>query len=53
MEAAEAEHLMNGLDSMDAAIQDVQGAVSYVGTAGPETPIAHRFAVTGFCIGGP
>jgi hypothetical protein len=34
-EAAEAEHLMNALDFMDAATKDVQGGVTYLGTAGP------------------
>lgn len=43
VEAAEAEHLMNRLDFREAATQDIQGAVGYLGD---------RPAVTGFCMGG-
>ena len=46
VEAAEAEHLMNGLDFMDATTQDIQGAVDYL-RAG-----SAKVAITGFCMGG-
>lgn len=46
LEAAEAEHLMNGLDFMDATTEDVQGAVDYLAAGG------RKLAVTGFCMGG-
>jgi len=47
VEAAEAEHLMHGLDFADAAGQDVRGAAQYLQAGG-----SHRLGVTGFCMGG-
>lgn len=46
LDAAEATHLMTGLDFKDAATQDVRGAVQYLkkGSA--------RVATIGFCMGG-
>ena len=46
VEAAEAEHLMNGLNFADAASQDVRGAVQFLKARGG------KVAVTGFCMGG-
>jgi carboxymethylenebutenolidase len=46
VEAAEAEHLMNGLNFGDAAGQDVRGAVQYLKARCP------KVGVTGFCMGG-
>lgn len=46
LDAAEAEHKMNGLDFGDAAHQDVKGAVAYLkDTSG-------KVGVIGFCMGG-
>jgi carboxymethylenebutenolidase len=42
----EASHLMNHLDFLDAADQDIQGAVSYLGEK------SSRCGVVGFCMGG-
>ena len=42
----EASHMMNGLDFMDAALQDVRGAVIHLKHLGGKT------AVGGFCMGG-
>jgi carboxymethylenebutenolidase len=47
IEANEAKHLMNGLNFVDAASQDVRGAVQYLKNNG-----ASKVAVTGFCMGG-
>jgi carboxymethylenebutenolidase len=46
VEAAEANHLMEGLDFADAATQDVRGAVSYLKQSSP------KVAVMGYCMGG-
>lgn len=46
VEAAEAEHLMNGLNFGDAASQDVRGAVQLLKARGS------KVAVSGFCMGG-
>lgn len=46
LEAAEAEHLMTGLNFGDAASQDVRGAVQYL-KAG-----SAKVGVTGYCMGG-
>jgi carboxymethylenebutenolidase len=46
LEAKEAEHLMNQLDFVDAASQDVRGAVMHLKTAG------NKVGLTGFCMGG-
>ena len=46
LEAAEAAHLMGGLDFRDAASQDVRGGVSYLKQS------SERVAVIGFCLGG-
>jgi len=46
VEAAEAEHLMKGLDFADAASQDVRGAVQFLKSGGG------KVGVTGFCMGG-
>ncbi|MBV8208553.1 MAG: dienelactone hydrolase family protein [Burkholderiaceae bacterium] len=46
VEAAEAEHLMKGLDFADAASQDVRGAVQFLKARGA------KVGVTGFCMGG-
>jgi carboxymethylenebutenolidase len=43
----EAKHLMNNLNFVDAASQDVRGAVQYLKNSGSK-----RVAVTGFCMGG-
>ncbi len=47
LKAAEAEHLMHGLDFADAAGQDVRGALQYLTASG-----SPRAGVTGFCMGG-
>ncbi len=47
LEAAEAHHLMTGLDFSDAAGQDVRGALQYLKATG-----SHKAGVTGFCMGG-
>ncbi|MGK7891186.1 MAG: dienelactone hydrolase family protein [Leptolyngbyaceae cyanobacterium] len=46
VEAAEAEHLMGGLDFADAATQDIRGAVQYLKQQSP------KVAVMGYCMGG-
>ena len=46
LEAAEAHHLMEGLNFADAATQDVRGAVQYLKVQSP------KVGVTGFCMGG-
>ena len=46
VEAAEAEHLMGGLNFGDAAGQDVRGAVQWLKARGG------KVGVTGFCMGG-
>jgi len=46
VEAAEAEHLMSGLNFADAASQDVRGAVLHLKARGG------KVGVTGFCMGG-
>ena len=46
VEAAEAEHLMNGLNFGDAAGQDARGAVQYLKGRCP------KVGVTGYCLGG-
>jgi carboxymethylenebutenolidase len=46
VEAAEAEHLMKGLNFADAAAQDVRGAVQFLKARGG------KVAVAGFCMGG-
>ncbi len=53
VEAAEAGHLMNGLDFLDAAKQDIRGAaqfLSHQGAAGD--PGSAKVGVIGFCMGG-
>jgi carboxymethylenebutenolidase len=45
-EAREASHLMNGLDWVDAATEDVRGALSHLSAGGKKA------AVLGFCMGG-
>lgn len=45
VDAAEAEHLMHGLDFGDAATQDIRGAVQHLRTNG-------KVGVVGFCMGG-
>ena len=47
VEAAEAEHLMTGLNFADAAAQDVRGAVQHLKASG-----SAKVGVTGFCMGG-
>jgi carboxymethylenebutenolidase len=47
LEAAEAEHLMSGLNFADAASQDVRGAVQHLKAQG-----CAKVGVTGFCMGG-
>lgn len=47
VEAAEASHLMEGLDFADAANQDVRGAVQYLKGSG-----SGKVAVMGYCMGG-
>jgi len=46
LEAAEANHLMTGLDFGAAAAQDIRGAVQHLKKGSP------RVGVTGFCMGG-
>ncbi|NER00075.1 MAG: dienelactone hydrolase family protein, partial [Cyanothece sp. SIO2G6] len=46
VEAAEAEHLMGGLDFADAATQDIRGAVQYL------KQHTAKVAVMGYCMGG-
>ena len=46
VEAAEAEHMMKGLDFGAAAGQDVRGAAQYLKQSSP------KVGVTGFCMGG-
>ena len=46
VEAAEAEHLMTGLNFGDAASQDIRGAVQYLRAR------AGKVGVAGFCMGG-
>ncbi|MEJ2163991.1 MAG: dienelactone hydrolase family protein [Desulfobacterales bacterium] len=46
LEAAEAEHLMEGLDFRDAAAQDIRGAVQYLKSK------TSKAGVIGFCMGG-
>lgn len=46
LDAAEAEHLMQGLDFHDAASQDVRGAVRHMKEGGG------RVGIVGFCMGG-
>jgi carboxymethylenebutenolidase len=46
VEAAEAEHLMTNLDFLDAAKQDVRGAVQHLRQTG------RKVGVMGFCMGG-
>jgi len=46
VDAEEAGHLMNQLDFVDAASQDIRGAVTHLKAAGS------KVAVTGFCMGG-
>jgi carboxymethylenebutenolidase len=46
LEAAEAEHLMTHLDFVDAATQDIRGAVQHLKKISP------KVAVIGFCMGG-
>jgi carboxymethylenebutenolidase len=46
VEAAEAQHLMSGLNFADAASQDVRGAVQFLKARGG------KVGVTGFCMGG-
>lgn len=48
LEAAEANHLMSGLDFGDAASQDIRGAVQALKAAQPDASVG----VTGFCMGG-
>ncbi len=50
VEAAEAEHLMSGLDFGDAASQDVRGAVQFLKTRGPK--VGRKAGVNGYCMGG-
>ena len=46
LDAAEAAHLMGGLDFKDAAAQDIRGAVQYLKSD------ARKIGVIGFCMGG-
>jgi carboxymethylenebutenolidase len=46
VEAAEAHHLMTGLDFAEAASQDIRGAVQFLKANGS------KVGVTGFCMGG-
>ena len=43
----EAKHLMTDLNFLDAASQDIRGAVQYLKSTG-----SNKVAVTGFCMGG-
>ncbi len=47
LDANEAKHLMTGLNFLDAASQDIRGAVQYLKSTGSK-----KVAVTGFCMGG-
>ena len=47
LDANEAKHLMTGLNFLDAASQDIRGAVQYLKNTGSK-----KVAVTGFCMGG-
>jgi carboxymethylenebutenolidase len=47
VEAAEASHLMEGLDFADAGTQDTRGAVQYLKATG-----SAKVAVMGYCMGG-
>lgn len=47
LEENEATHLMNGLNFVDAASQDIRGAVKYLKGLGIQ-----KVGVTGFCMGG-
>jgi carboxymethylenebutenolidase len=47
VEAAEAAHLMEGLDFADAATQDARGAAQYLKSTG-----SPKVAVMGYCMGG-
>jgi carboxymethylenebutenolidase len=47
LDANEAKHLMTGLNFLDAATQDIRGAVQYLKSTGSK-----KVAVTGFCMGG-
>lgn len=47
VEAAEASHLMEGLDFADAATQDARGAAQYLKQTG-----SSKVAVIGYCMGG-
>jgi len=47
VEAAEASHLMEGLDFTDAATQDARGAAQYLKQTGSQ-----KVAVIGYCMGG-
>lgn len=46
LDAAEANHLMTGLDFGDAATQDIKGAVQYLKAGGG------KIGLTGYCMGG-
>lgn len=46
LEAAEAEHLMSGLDFLDAAKQDIRGAVQFLKQS------SSKVGAIGFCMGG-
>ena len=47
LDANEAKHLMTGLNFLDAASEDIRGAVQYLKSTG-----SNKVAVTGFCMGG-
>ena len=47
LDANEAKHLMTGLNFLDAASEDIRGAVKYLKNTGSK-----KVAVTGFCMGG-
>ena len=47
LDANEAKHLMTGLNFLDAASEDIRGAVQYLKSTGSK-----KVAVTGFCMGG-
>jgi carboxymethylenebutenolidase len=47
LDAAEAQHLMEGLDFAGAASQDIRGAVQYLKATG-----SSKVGITGFCMGG-
>lgn len=48
LDSAEAGHLMNGLDFLDAAKQDIRGAAQFLGRGGDGAKVG----VIGFCMGG-